>query len=181
MTNDTFDNTCLRHPDILSNLRCGRCDALICPQCMVQSPVGARCPDCANIGQAPIFRATSGELAATIALSIGAAGIFGVAYALIIWVLWTLPLGHQVGNVAAALVIGLAGAPVGEFVRRAGKYKLDSRLRYVAALTMFLIWVVGFTLATSTLLGVWTGVFLNIVAYIGLGVGIYVAMNRVRP
>jgi hypothetical protein len=44
---------------------------------------------------------------------------------------------------------------------------------------MFAIWVVGFTVASF--LGVWNGVFLNIVAYIGLGVGMYVAMNRVRP
>ncbi len=179
MTNYTFDSTCLRHPDTLSNLRCGRCDDLICPECMVQSPVGARCPECANIGQAPIFRATSVELTRTIALSIGAAAIFGVVYALVVWVLWVMPLGYRIGNVAAALVIGLAGAPVGEFIRRAGKYKLDARLRIIAAVTMFAIWVVGFIVAT--MLGVWNGVFLNIVAYIGLGVGIYVAMNRVRP
>jgi len=42
-----------------------------------------------------------------------------------------------------------------------------------------LIWIVGF--AVGEMLGVWNGVFLNIIAYIGLGVGIYVAMNRVRP
>ncbi|MCI0809003.1 MAG: hypothetical protein J4N63_07605, partial [Chloroflexi bacterium] len=72
-----------------------------------------------------------------------------------------------------------AGAPVGEFVRRAGKYKLDSRLRTVAAITMFLVWVVGITI--SSLLGVWSGIFTNIIGYIGLGIGVYVAMNRVRP
>ena len=44
---------------------------------------------------------------------------------------------------------------------------------------MFLIWMIGLTVAT--MLGVWNGVFINIVSYIGLGIGIYVAMNRVRP
>jgi Trk-type K+ transport system membrane component len=109
---------------------------------------------------------------------IGAIG-FGVAYAIIVWVLWVLPLGFMIGNVAASFVIALGGSPVGDYVRRAGKYKLDARLRIVAAMTMFGIWVVGFTVAS--MLGVWNGVFLNIVAYIGLGVGMYVAMNRVRP
>ncbi|MCI0803222.1 MAG: hypothetical protein J4N96_02110 [Chloroflexi bacterium] len=179
MTDDTFDTTCLRHPDIASNLRCGRCDDLICPQCMVQSPVGARCPDCANIGQAPIFRSTPAELTTTMALSLGAAVVFGTIYGLIVWVLWNLPFNFQIGNVVTALIIGLAGAPVGEFVRRAGKYKLDSRLRTVAAITMFLVWVVGITI--SSLLGVWSGIFTNIIGYIGLGIGVYVAMNRVRP
>ncbi|MCI0809782.1 MAG: hypothetical protein J4N63_11565, partial [Chloroflexi bacterium] len=99
MTDDTFDTTCLRHSDILSNLRCGRCDDLICPRCMVQSPVGARCPDCANIGQAPIFRSTPAELTTTMALSLGAAVVFGTIYGLIVWVLWNLPFNFQIGNV----------------------------------------------------------------------------------
>jgi predicted membrane protein len=179
MTNDTFDSTCLRHPDTASNLGCSRCGDLICPQCMVQSPVGARCPDCANIGQAPIFRSTRTEFASAIVLALVAAIGFGVAYAVVVWVLWVLPLGFMIGNVAASFIIALAGAPVGDFVRRVGKNKLDARLRIVAAVTMLLIWMVGFTV--GSMLGVWNGVFLNIVAYIGLGVGIYVAMNRVRP
>ncbi|MBT3555274.1 MAG: hypothetical protein HN926_05540 [Chloroflexi bacterium] len=179
MTNDIFDSTCLRHPDIFSNLGCGRCGDFICPQCMVQSPVGARCPDCANIGQAPIFQLTHVEVVRSITLSLASAVVFGIAYAVIVWVLWVLPLGFMIGNVAAAFVIALAGAPVGDFVRRVGKNKLDARLRILAAVTMLLIWIVGF--AVGEMLGVWNGVFLNIIAYIGLGVGIYVAMNRVRP
>ena len=179
MTNETFDSTCLRHPNTPSNLGCSRCGNLICPQCMVQSTVGARCPDCANIGQAPIFRATPAEFSSAIVLSLVSALGFGIAYAVAVWMLWVLPLGFMIGNVAAAFIIALAGAPVGDFVRRAGKYKIDARLRIVAAVTMLLIWMVGFTV--GSMLGVWNGVFLNIVAYIGLGVGIYVAMNRVRP
>ena len=146
---------------------------------MVQSPVGARCLVCANIGQAPIFRSTPIEFASAVVLSLVAAIGFGIAYAVVVWVLWVLPLGFMIGNVAASFVIALAGAPVGDYVRRVGKHKLDARLRIVAALTMLLIWIVGFTV--GTMLGVWNGVFLNIIAYIGLGIGIYVAMNRVRP
>lgn len=179
MTNDTFNSTCVRHSETTSNLGCSRCGDLICPQCMVQSPVGARCPDCASAGQPAIFRATAGEFSTAIALSVvGALGI-GVVYAVAVWILWVLPLGFMIGNVAASFIIALAGAPVGDFVRRVGKNKLDARLRIVAALTMLGIWMVGFTVAS--IFGVWNGVFLNIVAYIGLGVGIYVAMNRVRP
>lgn len=179
MTNEAFDSTCARHPDTASNLGCSRCGDLICPQCMVQSPVGARCPDCANIGQAPIFRSTPTEFSSAIVLSLVGALGFGIAYGILVWILWVLPLGFMIGNVAASFVIALAGSPIGEYVRRVGKYKLDARLRIVAAVTVLLTWMVGFTVAT--VFGVWNGVFLNIVAYIGLGVGIYVAMNRVRP
>jgi hypothetical protein len=180
MTNDTFDSACLRHPDVTSNLRCGRCDDLICPQCMVQSPVGARCPDCANIGQSPIFRSTPIELTSAIAVSAGGAIFFGLIYAILVWILWKfLPFNLQVGSIAVSFIIAFGGAPVGNFVKRAGKNKLDARLRVVAAFTMFVVWVVGYSLAA--LFGVWSGVFLNIIVYIGLGVGIYVAMNKVRP
>jgi hypothetical protein len=40
---------CARHPNTETSLRCGRCETPICPQCMIMSPVGARCPTCAQV------------------------------------------------------------------------------------------------------------------------------------
>lgn len=40
---------CARHPNTETVLRCGRCDTPICARCMVMSPVGARCPTCAQV------------------------------------------------------------------------------------------------------------------------------------
>jgi hypothetical protein len=40
---------CARHPAVETVLRCGRCDTPICPKCLVATPVGARCPDCARV------------------------------------------------------------------------------------------------------------------------------------
>ena len=115
----------------------------------------------------------------TIALSTIASLGFGTAYALIVWLLWNLPFNFQIGNVVASLIVGLAGVPVGDFVRRVGKYKLDNRLRYIAAFTMFFAWLIGINIAT--LLGLRGGLFTNIIALIGLAIGVYIAMNRVRP
>ena len=184
MTNDTFDSTCLRHPEVASNLRCGRCGDLICPQCMVQSPVGARCPECANIGQAPIFRATSVEMTRIIGLSvIGAIG-FGIGFALVGWVLRSLStsdfgVSFKIATIIMGALIGLSGMPIGEYVRRAGKFKLDKRLRIVAALTVLAAWIVGQIVANF--LDVPILLFTNIISVIGLGIGVYIAMNRVRP
>jgi hypothetical protein len=44
---------CARHPQVETTLRCGRCDTPICPRCLVQTPVGARCRDCANVRSLP--------------------------------------------------------------------------------------------------------------------------------
>lgn len=179
MTNESFSSTCLRHPGVLSNLRCGRCNDLICPQCMVQSPVGARCPDCANIGQAPIFRATSVELARMIGLSLIAAAAFGFGYAVAVWVMWKVGIPFRIAVVVSSVIVGMSGAPLGDIVRRAGKYKLDKRLRAVAAATVLLAWL--FAQFAIGWLGVGGLIFVNIVSYLGLGVGVYIAMNRVRP
>ena len=46
---------CARHPSVETYLRCGRCGTPICPRCLVQTPVGARCPDCANVSRLPTF------------------------------------------------------------------------------------------------------------------------------
>ena len=47
----TVDTTlyCARHPNVETVLRCGRCDTPICPRCLVPTPVGARCPECARV------------------------------------------------------------------------------------------------------------------------------------
>jgi membrane associated rhomboid family serine protease len=40
--------TCYRHPDRETGLACSNCDRPICADCLRQSPVGQRCPECAS-------------------------------------------------------------------------------------------------------------------------------------
>jgi membrane associated rhomboid family serine protease len=37
---------CYRHPDTPTGVHCTRCDRPICPECMIQAPVGYHCPSC---------------------------------------------------------------------------------------------------------------------------------------
>ena len=46
---------CATHPDVETGLACGRCGKYICPRCMIQTPVGARCGDCAKVTRQPTF------------------------------------------------------------------------------------------------------------------------------
>ncbi len=39
---------CARHPKSVTRLRCGRCEAPICPKCTVYTPAGTRCRACAK-------------------------------------------------------------------------------------------------------------------------------------
>ena len=40
--------TCYRHPNRETGVRCSNCERPICPDCMTSTPVGMRCPDCAR-------------------------------------------------------------------------------------------------------------------------------------
>ena len=46
---------CATHPKVETTLRCGKCGKAICPKCLVQTPVGARCPDCAKLYKLPTY------------------------------------------------------------------------------------------------------------------------------
>ena len=46
---DSYTLRCARHPGTETVLRCGRCETPICPRCMIDTPVGKRCPTCARV------------------------------------------------------------------------------------------------------------------------------------
>ena len=39
---------CVRHTKAVTRLRCGRCEAPICPKCTVYTPAGTRCRGCSK-------------------------------------------------------------------------------------------------------------------------------------
>lgn len=78
-TDDTV--YCARHPTVETTLRCGRCDTPICPRCLVQTPVGARCRDCAGVRRLPTYNVTPlmmlRALGAGFAAAAGIGGVWG--------------------------------------------------------------------------------------------------------
>ena len=55
----TTATACYRHPDRTTAVRCTRCDRPICPECMIQAPVGFQCPTCVDEAR-EAFRAGGG-------------------------------------------------------------------------------------------------------------------------
>ncbi|MCZ2524687.1 rhomboid family intramembrane serine protease [Streptomyces sp. NPDC059506] len=48
---------CYRHPDRPAGVSCTRCDRPVCPDCMVEAPVGHQCPECVREGSRTVRRA----------------------------------------------------------------------------------------------------------------------------
>src|ERR671925_60892 len=55
--------TCYRHPNRETGVRCSNCERPICPDCMTSTPVGMRCPECARrgAGRVQTLRSVSDE------------------------------------------------------------------------------------------------------------------------
>lgn len=92
---------CERHPDTETELRCGRCEALICPRCLVHTPGGVRCPDCAQLRRPPMYELSVGHYLRAALVSAPLAVGFGLAGAIL------LPPGPSAGFFA--LIIALIG------------------------------------------------------------------------
>lgn len=93
---------CARDPEVQTALRCSRCDTPICPKCLIQTPVGARCRDCAQLAKSPIYTVKGQYLAR----AIGAAVIGGLAMGLI-WGFATANIpGLAYGGIFISLILG---------------------------------------------------------------------------
>jgi hypothetical protein len=157
---------CARHPGTETGLTCGRCGTPICPQCMVMTDVGGRCPDCAPSRKLPQL-----EISPVILVrGSAAAAVAG----LVVGALWGLLLPGGFGFFSIFLGMGVGWA-VSEPVSLATNRKAGTVLQVAAALGVVLAYIVrnlvdsGDIIASNDLGG-----------YLAVGAGILVAVNRLR-
>jgi hypothetical protein len=93
---------CARHPNTETVLRCGRCDTPICGRCMIMSPVGARCPTCAQVKRFALMLKPV-ELVRSIGygLAVGALGTVVLSFIPFLGILGYAALGFGVGHVVS--------------------------------------------------------------------------------
>jgi len=77
---DISEQPCSYHPKVLTRLRCSKCGKPICPRCAVETPVGFRCPECAQVRGLPTYETSPGILARSALAGLVAAGIVGVLW-----------------------------------------------------------------------------------------------------
>lgn len=76
--------SCPRDPGVQTALRCSRCEKPICPKCLIQTPVGARCRDCARIAKSPVYTMTNGVMARAATASVVGGVVMGLIWGFIL-------------------------------------------------------------------------------------------------
>lgn len=159
---------CAAHPDTETNLACGRCDTPICPKCLVQTPVGARCRKCANLKRLPTFEISPQQYAKAAAVGVGFSVVLGIAWG---W-LW----GYvSFFNFLLAAGVGYAIAEVLSFsVNR----KRGQVLQTIAGVCVVVSYVVGNVGLSAGVVTFFAG--FSLYDLLVLAIGIFVAVTRLQ-
>ena len=159
---------CATHPEVETNLRCGKCGKPICPKCLVQTPVGARCPDCAKLYKLPTYRVSAKYYLIAAATGLGMAVVCGIAWGVVGWL---VPLFYL--NLLLAPGVGYA---IGEVVSLSVNRKRGTRLAIVGGIAVAISYVVSILLLPF---GFHLSLF-HILDLLALALGIFVAVTRLR-
>jgi len=150
---------CATHPEVETSLRCGRCGRLICPKCLVQTPVGARCPDCARMKRLPTYEVSPRQYLIASGAGLGVAIVTGFAWAFI-------PLSGYF-SLLIALVVGYA---IGEVISRSVNRKRSLGLQVIGGISMVVSYVIYYLFFP----------LFSLFPIIGLALGILIAVIRLR-
>ncbi len=114
--------TCLKHPKVSTNLRCASCGVPICPRCLVQTPVGAKCRQCGLARGGVLFSPSPLQALAACGAGLLAGSVVGLG------VQWLGLFG---------IFLALAYGPfAGEMIMRAGGRKRGLRMQIIAGAGM---------------------------------------------
>lgn len=157
---------CARHPDVETDLRCGKCEQPICPKCAVQTPVGLRCPKCAALKRLPVFEISNIFYIRGIAAGLAAAAVLGAIWSFI-----------PVGGFLLFFIALVIGYVIGEAVSLAVNRKRGPSLQIIAGISVFVSYVVRSLIeAPHSFLHT----FADVYGLIALILGIIVAVGLLR-
>ena len=158
---------CARHPDTETDLRCGKCEQPICPKCLVQTPVGARCPKCAGLKKLPVYEISSVFYIRAIATGFATAAALGAIWPFI-------PLN---GFFLFFIAIGI-GYGIGEVVSLSVNRKRGPGLQIIAGISMVISYVVRTFIESPP--SDFLHTFIDMYGLIALTIGIIVSVSILR-
>lgn len=162
---------CFAHPTVETSLLCGKCEKPICPKCMVGTPVGMRCRECANIQRHPIFQVPVRYYLVAVGVGLGLALVFGT--------LWALVRISFTSSGYFSFVISLAvGYGIGEVIGLAVRRKRGPGLAIIGGVSVAACYLVGLLAAPDLVFSVRFGFTLWDVLFGAAGALIAVSLLR---
>jgi hypothetical protein len=167
-TSQTPTNRCARHPDVETSLRCGKCGTPICSKCMVETPVGARCPDCAGLRKLPTYRVSVVYYLRAIGAALGTAVVAGLFWGI---------FNHFVAFFYINLLLaGGVGYLIAEAIGFSANRKRGQWLAAIGGTAVVISYLVNiFTYGSIP----WSPVTI-ILDLVSIGIGISTAVGRLR-
>ena len=159
---------CATHPDVETGLSCGKCGKPICPRCMVQTPVGARCSDCARPVKVPTFSVSTPYYLRAVGAGLGMAIVCGAAW----WAIDEI-IPFFSFNILLAYAAGYA---ISEVISRVVNRKRGTILAIIAGIAL----VISYSITLILEGGFPSGLFSILYDLLALALGIYVAVTRLR-
>jgi len=157
---------CAAHPGVETKLRCGKCGKPICPKCLVQTPVGARCPDCAKLYKLPTYRVSSRYYLRAVGTALGMAIVCGVVWGVV---------GMFVPFFFINLLLGPGvGYAIGEVVSLSVNRKRGKGLAAIAGVAVVISYLVSIFLPLGLFFG------FHLFDLLAVALGIFVAVTRLR-
>jgi hypothetical protein len=129
---------CARHPDVETALRCGRCETPICPRCMVFTPGGIRCPDCAMLRRPVMYELQPTHYLRATGAAAGVAAVLSVAGLLL------LPLTRAIpffGFMLALAMGAAAGSAMAAALTWATRGKRGLAMQVIAGGGLLAAWI----------------------------------------
>ena len=161
---------CATHPQVETYLRCGRCGKPICPRCLIQTPVGARCRECANVSRLPTFNITP----VFFARGMTAALVAGIVTGLI----WAFIEGEIRFGFLFIIFAGIIlGTVIAEAVSLSANRRRGLGLQVCAALGVVLSYLIFFTFQETPPFG---GRVVDGSDLIMTGIAVLVAVSRLK-
>ena len=158
---------CAKHPDVETNLTCGKCGKPICPKCLVQTPVGVRCSECAQLKSLPTYQVSTGYYLRAVGVGIGIALACGLAW-------WAINLILPFLFLRLLIAAGV-GYAIGEVISLSVNRKRGTGLAIVSGVSAAL----SFGIANAFFFS-WGGLTSILLQLLILAVAIFMAVIRIR-
>jgi hypothetical protein len=160
---------CATHPNVETELACSRCGKPICPRCLVQTPVGARCRECARVTRLPTYQLPPLYLLRGVGAALTAGGALGVAWSFL------FPYRLAFMGLLGLLFAFVIGYCVGEAVSWATNRKRGPALQVIAGGGVITSYIVR-----NVLEGVAVVPTNDLWGYVLVAVAVIVAVQRLR-